>query len=117
MLADFEAIVLATGVLPRAVEIPGITHSKVVGYLDVLEGRVTCGERVAIIGAGGIGFDVAEFLVHEGPSPALDTTRWMAEWGIDPSFQSRGGLDAPRPEAPARAVWLLQRTEGRPGAR
>jgi 2,4-dienoyl-CoA reductase (NADPH2) len=116
-LQGFDAVVLATGVVPRAVSFEGATHPKVVSYLDVLEGRVVCGPRVAIVGAGGIGFDVAEFLVHEGPSPALDTKRWMAEWGIDPSFQSRGGLDAPRPEAPARAVWLLQRTEGRPGAR
>src|SRR4249919_1285480 len=75
MLAEFDAVVLATGVMPRAVDFPGATHPKVIGYLDVLEGRVACGGRVAIIGAGGIGFDVAEFLVHEGPSPALDATR------------------------------------------
>ncbi|BCT91435.1 NADPH-dependent 2,4-dienoyl-CoA reductase [Lysobacter helvus] len=117
MLAGFDAIVLATGVLPRAVDIPGITHPKVVGYLDVLEGRVTCGERVAIIGAGGIGFDVAEFLVHDGPSPALDATRWMHEWGIDPAFETRGGLAPAWPEPPARKLWLLQRTPGKPGAR
>jgi len=116
-LLDFDAVVLATGVAPRAVDFPGATHAKVVGYLDVLEGRVVCGRNVAIIGAGGIGFDVAEFLVHEGPSPALDPRRWMSEWGIDPRFESRGGLAPPRPEAPARQVWLLQRTAGKPGAR
>jgi 2,4-dienoyl-CoA reductase (NADPH2) len=117
-LQGFDAVVLATGVVPRAVSFRRRGRiAKVVSYLDVLEGRVVCGPRVAIVGAGGIGFDVAEFLVHEGPSPRWTRKRWMAEWGIDPSFQSRGGLDAPRPEAPARAVWLLQRTEGRPGAR
>src|SRR5207342_1980744 len=114
MLAEFDAVVLATGVMPRAVDFPGATHPKVIGYLDVLEGRVACGGRVAIIGAGGIGFDVAEFLVHEGPSPALDATRWMHEWGIDPTFETRGGLAPARPEPPARQVWLLQRTTGKP---
>ncbi|UHQ18155.1 NADPH-dependent 2,4-dienoyl-CoA reductase [Lysobacter sp. KIS68-7] len=116
-LQGFDAVVLATGVMPRGVSFAGATHPKVVSYLDVLEGRVACGPRVAIVGAGGIGFDVAEFLVHEGPSPSLDAKRWMAEWGIDASFQARGGLAVARPEPPARAVWLLQRTEGRPGAR
>jgi 2,4-dienoyl-CoA reductase (NADPH2) len=116
-LASFDAVVLATGVTPRAVDFPGADHPKVVSYLDVLEGRVVCGPRVAIVGAGGIGFDVAEFLVHEGPSPALDARRWMAEWGVDPDFASRGGLASPKPEAAARTVWLLQRTAGRPGAR
>jgi len=116
-LADFDAIVLATGVVPRAVHFPGADHAKVVSYLDVLEGRVTCGPRVALVGAGGIGFDVAEYLVHAGESPALDARRWMAEWGIDPSFEARGGLASARPEAPARQVWLLQRTAGRPGAK
>ena len=111
-LAGFDAVVLATGVSPRQVDFPGV-----VGYLDVLEGRVRCGPRVAIVGAGGIGFDVAEFLVHEGPSPTLDTGRWMAEWGVDPAFEHRGGLVAPRPEPPARELWLLQRSPGRPGAR
>ncbi|NUS60615.1 MAG: NADPH-dependent 2,4-dienoyl-CoA reductase, partial [Lysobacter sp.] len=65
----------------------------------------------------GIGFDVAEFLVHDGPSPALDPQRWMHEWGVDPTFEARGGLAKPAPEAPSRQVWLLQRSPGRPGAR
>ena len=109
-LQDYDAVVVATGVTPRAVSFPGADHAKVVGYVDVLEGRVTCGPRVAIIGAGGIGFDVAEFLVHEGASPTLDPQRWMHEWGIDPTFESRGGLATAQPEPPAREVWLLQRT-------
>ncbi len=116
-LKDYDAIVVATGVLPRAVSFPGADHAKVVGYADVIEGRVTCGPRVALIGAGGIGFDVAEFLVHEGASPSLDPHRWMREWGVDPTFETRGGLTPAHPQPPAREVWLLQRTEGRPGAR
>jgi 2,4-dienoyl-CoA reductase (NADPH2) len=110
-------VVLATGVLPRAVDFPGCEHAKVVGYLDVLSGRVQCGPRVAIIGAGGIGFDVAEFLAQAGPSPSLDPARWMAEWGVDPEFATRGGLAPARVEPPARQLWLLQRSPGRPGAR
>jgi 2,4-dienoyl-CoA reductase (NADPH2) len=116
-LRDFDAVVIATGVTPRAVSFPGADHAKVVGYADVIEGRVACGPRVALVGAGGIGFDVAEFLVHEGPSPSRDRQRWMREWGVDPNFESRGGLATPAPEASAREVWLLQRSPGRPGAR
>ena len=117
VLAGFDVVVLATGVTPRRVSFPGADHPKVVGYLDVLSGRVHCGPRVALVGAGGIGFDVAEFLAHDGPSPSLDARRWMAEWGIDASFAARGGLVPPRPEPPAREIWLLQRSPGRPGGR
>jgi 2,4-dienoyl-CoA reductase (NADPH2) len=116
-LRGFDAVVIATGITPRRVDFPGADHPKVVTYLDVLLGKVQVGEQVAIIGAGGIGFDVGEFLVHEGPSSALDPARWMAEWGVDPSFEGRGALARPAPEAPARKVWLLQRSPGKPGAR
>lgn len=116
-LRDFDAVVVATGVVPRQVNFPGADHPKVIGYLDVLEGRVVPGAKVAIVGAGGIGFDVAEFLVQEGASPSLDPARWMAEWGIDPSFESAGGLAKPNPEPPARQIWLLQRSLGKPGAK
>jgi len=116
-LHDFGVVVVATGVTPRRVAFPGSDHPRVVGYLDVLRGRVAPGARVAIVGAGGIGFDVAEFLVQEEPSPSLDPTRWMAEWGIDPSFESAGGLAKPHPEPASRQVWLLQRSPGKPGAR
>lgn len=116
-LAGFDTVVVATGIRPREVDFPGADHPKVVTYLDVLLGRVQVGPEAAIIGAGGIGFDVGEFLVHEGPSPALDPARWMAEWGVDPSFEARGALARPQPEAPARKVWLLQRSPGKPGAR
>ena len=116
-LAGFDAIVLATGIVPRQAGFPGSDHPAVAGYVDVLNGRVVAGRRVAVIGAGGIGFDVAEFLVQDGPSPSLDPARWRAEWGVDFDGNSRGGLARPRPEAPAREVWLLQRSPGRPGKR
>ncbi|KFN49683.1 NADPH-dependent 2,4-dienoyl-CoA reductase [Arenimonas composti] len=113
----FDEVVLATGILPRRVDFPGSDHPKVVGYLDVLAGRVVPGGKVAIIGAGGIGFDVAEFLVAPPPSSTVDVGRWMHEWGVDPEFRGRGGLAPPSPEPPARTLWLLQRSPGKPGAR
>ena len=117
LLAGFDAVVVATGVRPRPADFPGHLHPRVVGYVDVLRGRVVPGRRVAIIGAGGIGFDVAGFLVHAGPSPALDRERWMEEWGVDPTSAGAGGLRPPKPAPAAREVWLLQRSQGRPGAR
>ena len=116
-LSGFDDVVVATGVTPRAIEIEGHDHPKVVSYLDVLERRVTPGAKVAIIGAGGIGFDVAEFLVEDGPSATLDPQRWMAEWGVDANFETPGGLVPAHPEPPARKLWLLQRSPGKPGAR
>ncbi|MFC6841251.1 NADPH-dependent 2,4-dienoyl-CoA reductase [Xanthomonas theicola] len=117
LLAGFDEVVLATGIVPRAVDFPGADHPNVVSYLDVLRGRVTAADKVAIIGAGGIGFDVGEFLTHAGESTALDPARWMAEWGVDPQFEARGALRRPQPTPPARTLWLLQRSPGRPGAR
>ena len=118
MLDGFDEVVVATGVHPRAVDFPGHDHPKVVGYLDVLHGRVVPGRKVAIVGAGGIGFDVAEYLaVPPGASSTLDPPRWMAEWGVDPGFDAPGGLAAPRPDPAARRIWLLQRSPGKPGAR
>jgi 2,4-dienoyl-CoA reductase (NADPH2) len=117
MLAGYDEIVLAIGIAARRVDFPGAGHPMVVGYLEVLSGRVNVAGRVAIIGAGGIGFDVAEFLVQQGPSPSLDPVRWRAEWGVDFEGDARGGLAVPRPEPAAREVWLLQRSPGRPGAR
>ncbi|WP_242110688.1 NADPH-dependent 2,4-dienoyl-CoA reductase [Luteimonas aquatica] len=116
-LKEFDAVVLATGVTPRAVDFPGHDHAKVVGYLDVLQKRVVPGARVAIVGAGGIGFDVAEYLVQGAPSPSLDPLAWMHEWGVDARFDSAGGLARPHVDAPERQVWLLQRSPGKPGAR
>ncbi len=123
MLAGYDHVVLATGVVPRPAKFPGADHPKVVSYLDVLAGRVVPGGKVAIIGAGGIGFDVGEFLVHHAPPrdagmPHSDAARWRAEWGVDLAYTgNRGGLARARPEPPTRAVWLLQRSPGRPGAR
>ena len=116
-LAGFDEVVLATGIVPRQVDFPGAGHQRVVSYVDVLGGHVQVGRRAALVGAGGIGFDTAEFLAHEGHSSTLDPARWMAEWGVDPSFETRGSLAPPRPEPPIRELWLLQRSPGRPGAR
>jgi 2,4-dienoyl-CoA reductase (NADPH2) len=116
-LLRFDEVVVACGVVPRPVAFPGSGDPRVLGYLDVLAHDRPVGARVAIIGAGGIGFDVAEFLAQQPPSPALDPVRWAQEWGVDRSLSARGGLLRPTPEAPARQIWLLQRSEGRPGAR
>jgi 2,4-dienoyl-CoA reductase (NADPH2) len=104
-------------VTPRDPKIPGSDGANVLSYIDVLLRGKSVGERVAIVGAGGIGFDVAEFLVQHGASSSLDSKRWMAEWGVDPTFEAPGSLIPAQPEAPAREVWLLQRTPGRPGAK
>ena len=118
MLAGFDALVVATGVTPRNVHFAGADDPRVVGYLDVLQGRVVPGRRVAIIGAGGIGFDVAEFLAQgDAPSHSLDREAWMREWGVDSSFESAGSLVTPKPDAAARELWLMQRSPGRPGKR
>ena len=111
--SGFDHVVIATGVKPRQPDIPGMDHPKVVSYIDVLQGRMTPGKAVAIIGAGGIGFDVATFLTHEIETPV----RFLRSWGADPTYQHRGGL-LPQPEVePAtRRVFLLQRKKGKPGA-
>jgi 2,4-dienoyl-CoA reductase (NADPH2) len=116
-LSGYDEVVLATGIVPRGVDFPGADHPRVVSYLDVLGGKVAVPGRVAVIGAGGIGFDVAQFLVQAGPSSSLDGDRWRQEWGVDFQISQRGGLARPRPEPAARQVWLLQRSPGRPGAR
>lgn len=113
----FDEVVLATGVTPRDPRIEGQDHPKVLTYLDVLGRGEPVGRRVAIIGAGGIGFDMAEFLVHEGHSPTLDAPAWLREWGIDPDLSARGGVVPPKPAPPAREVFLLQRSEGKIGER
>ena len=115
--AGFDEVVLASGITPRKVAFPGSDDARVLSYLDVLAHDHPVGGKVAIIGAGGIGFDVAEFLVESAPSPSTDETRWNREWGIDTDFRQRGGLQPASPEPPARQVWLLQRSDGRPGAR
>ena len=113
----FDAVVIATGVTPRDPKIPGQDHPMVMGYHDAVMGTRTIGKRVAIIGAGGIGFDVAEYLSQPPPSPTTDIACWTREWGVDTTLAHRGGLDKPEVEASPREVWLLQRTAGRPGKR
>ena len=117
-LAGYHEVVVATGVVPRDPAIPGQDHPKVLSYVDVLRRRKPVGQRVAIIGAGGIGFDVAEFLVSDGHSPTLDIAAWKAEWGVTDPAEARGGLSpqGPQPTPPARQVTLLQRKSGKPGA-
>ena len=112
----YDDVVLATGVVPRDPRIPGQVRANVLSYVDVLLHGKPVGPRVAIVGAGGIGFDVAEFLVHrpEPGDPVL--ARWMAEWGVADPEQARGGVVDPRPEPPERQVFLLQRKATRPGA-
>ena len=115
--AGYDAVIVATGVTPRRVDWPGSDDPRVLGYIDLLRGTRSVGQRVAVVGAGGIGFDVAEFLVEHMPSPSTDVARWTREWGVDLDHRERGGLRAPAPAAPAREVWLLQRTPGTPGRR
>ncbi len=107
ILAPFAEIIIATGVLPRDTAIPGAETAA--SYIDILNGTVIAGARVAIIGAGGIGFDVAEFLTQKGESPTLHPDEWRREWGVGDPALNPGGLTAPEPEAPARTVTLLQR--------
>ena len=109
-LADADRVVLATGVTPRIPGIAGEDGPTVLGYKDVLEGAPV-GERVVVVGGGGIGFDVAHFLTHD---PDADFYR---EWGVDRTLEARGGLLRPEPTAPLRHVTVLQRGEGKPGAR
>ncbi|MEY4738600.1 MAG: hypothetical protein RL302_2919, partial [Pseudomonadota bacterium] len=113
--AGYTQVVLATGVTPRLPEMEGIHHPKVVGYLDVLRDKCVVGKTVALIGAGGIGFDVAEYLLHEGTSPSLDKAKFFAEWGVDTSYAQRGGLQPAHIEASPRKVYLLQRKASKVG--
>jgi 2,4-dienoyl-CoA reductase (NADPH2) len=118
-LAGFDEVVIATGVIPRDPGIPGQDRANVLSYIDVLAGKAPVGKTVAVVGAGGIGFDVSEFLVTEGHSPTESIPDWMREWGVADPADARGGLAAegPRPDAPARQVTLLQRKAERPGKR
>ncbi|WP_099826963.1 NADPH-dependent 2,4-dienoyl-CoA reductase [Oceaniglobus indicus] len=118
-LTGFDDIIIATGVLPRDPAIPGQDGPNVVNYIDVLRHGAAVGDRVALIGAGGIGFDVAEFLTQAGESPTLNLDEWLAEWGVaDPAAQ-RGGIapEGPQPEKPARQVTLVQRKAEKLGKR
>ncbi|MEU3508275.1 NADPH-dependent 2,4-dienoyl-CoA reductase [Streptomyces longwoodensis] len=115
-LADFDEVVVATGVTPRTPDIPGVDHPSVVGYLDVLRGDVEVGKRVAVLGAGGIGFDVAEFLTDSGDGAGADPATYFRHWGVDTDYRAPGGLAAPERPAPPRTVHLLQRKPTKVGA-
>jgi len=116
----YEEVVLATGVAPRDPKIPGqdegAARGQVLSYIDVLLHHKPVGKRVAVIGAGGIGFDVCEFLVQAGASPTLHLDEWMKEWGVTDPAQARGGVAAAVTTESARQVTLLQRKAGKPGA-
>lgn len=114
-LAGFDEVVLATGILPRVPPIEGITHPKVLGYLDVLRAKKPVGKLVAIIGAGGIGFDVAEYLSHEGVSNSLAPEKFFAEWGVDTQYKAAGGLREAEIEPSPRQIFLLQRKKSKVG--
>ena len=116
--ADFDHVLLATGIVPRTPAIEGIDHPKVMSYLDLLKHGKQAGERVAVIGAGGIGFDVCESLIHDGPSSSQSIPVFMKEWGIDMSLTARAGIEGVKPEftLPKRQVYLLQRKETKVGA-
>ncbi len=123
-LGNFHHVIVATGIVPRALDVPGSQHPKVASYADVVSGRRVAGSKVAIVGAGGIGFDVAELLTASSPhdghasdgrvdDPAI--AQFREEWGIDANFAERGGLGEVHEPTPARQVWLLQRKSSKVG--
>ena len=114
----YDEVILATGIIPRTPDVPGIDHAKVLSYLDVIQYKKSVGNKVAIIGAGGIGFDVAEYLAHGKVNSSLDKMAFMEEWGIDSSLQARGGVQGIKPkiEPSSREIYLLQRKTTKVGA-
>ncbi len=113
-LAAFDDVVLATGVTPRELTLPGADHPSVLSYAEAIAQPKRVGRRVAVIGAGGIGFDVSELLAHDG-HPALDLQSWCEEWGVDLTVSEPGGLKAPTPPASPRSIVMLQRKSSKPG--
>ncbi|WP_422101558.1 FAD-dependent oxidoreductase [Vreelandella sp.] len=113
-LADFDEIVIATGVMPRELALPGADHPSVLSYAEAIEQPERVGKRVAVIGAGGIGFDVSELLSHGG-HPTTDIDAWCDEWGVDLAVGERGGLKAPQPPSSPRSIVMLQRKSSKPG--
>lgn len=116
--ADFDEVIVATGIKPRTPGIDGVEHPKVMGYLDVIAHKKPVGNKVAVIGAGGIGFDVSEYLAHAGESTSQNIPAFMKEWGIDMTFQSRAGIEGVKaqPSASGREIFLLQRKSTKIGA-
>ena len=113
--SDFDEVIIATGITPRKLELQGVDHAKVLSYLDVFKGAPV-GNKVAVIGAGGIGFDLCELITQEGPSSSLDIPAFMKEWGVDMTLENRGGLltESEHPK-PSKEVFLLQRKKSKPG--
>lgn len=116
--ADFDEVIIATGISPRQPEIEGIDHPSVLNYIDVIADKKPVGKKVAIIGAGGIGFDTAEYITHSGESTSQNIPAFMREWGIDMTFNSRSGIEGvtPKPEPSPREVYLLQRKVSKVGS-
>ena len=113
---DFDEVILCTGVTPRKVDFPGSDDPRVLDYAQVLYENAAVGNKVAIVGAGGIGFDMAEFLAHQGESPSQDIELYMKEWGVDMDYAKGGSLaESPLPEPSAREIYLLKRSKGKHG--
>ncbi|MCK0189130.1 NADPH-dependent 2,4-dienoyl-CoA reductase [Arenibacter sp. F20364] len=114
---NYDEVILATGIKPRTPKIEGIDHPKVLSYMDVLKLKKPVGKHVAVIGAGGIGFDVSEYLSHEGESTSLNIDAWLKEWGIDKTLKARSGIEgveAKIPESP-REIFMFKRSKGKFG--
>ena len=116
---DFDEVILATGIKPRTPEIEGVDHPKVLSYIDVVKNKAPVGKRVAVIGAGGIGFDVSEFLSHQGVATSQNIPAFMKEWGVDMSLQARGGIEGVQADVTPspREIYLLQRKKSKVGAK
>jgi 2,4-dienoyl-CoA reductase (NADPH2) len=115
LAGGYDEVILATGVTPRDIHLPGQDHPKVLSYIDVLYHQQEVGKSVAIIGAGGIGFDVAEYLSHAGVSPSLNPEKYMEEWGVDMDMTTGGSLMPAHPEPSPREIFLLKRSPGKHG--
>ena len=117
--SDFDEIIIATGIKPRTPKIDGIEHEKVLSYLDVLKHKKPVGKKVAVIGAGGIGFDLSEYLAHEGESTSQNIDAWLEEWGIDKNMEARGGIAGVKPiiHPGKREVFMLKRSKGKFGGK
>ena len=114
---NFDEVILATGIKPRMPNIVGIENKKVLNYLDVLKYKKPVGKRVAVIGAGGIGFDVSEYLAHEGESTSLNIDAWLKEWGIDKTLTARSGIEGveSKIDPSPREIFMLKRSKGKFG--